>query len=201
MSPAIQNLLQPIYPFLDVLSAHPYIALFAGMLIAGEVVLLPAIFLATTGRLDMAVVVGIAMIATLISDAFWYGLGRRFPVKVIGRLSERLSGKVLNGVEQTFNAGGGRILFMSKFVYGTRTLVQVLAGVHKMPLRSYLPINMAGVLAATLVVIALSWLVVGTSYRIDELMQHMEVAFLLFVMVTLSGFFLFSRMMKRRWLI
>lgn len=195
----MERLLEHLHPILDVLSSHPYIALFLGMLVAGEVVLIPAIFLATTGRIDLPAVVGISMLATLISDAIWYGLGRALPQPVIRRLSRRFSDQAFRGIGQTFKAGGGRILFMSKFVYGTRTLVQVLAGVNRMPLSTYLPINMAGVLAVIAVLILLSWTVVGTTYRIEQVMQHMEVAFLLFVVITVSGFLLFSRVMKKRW--
>lgn len=196
----MERLLEHLYPFLDVLSTHPYIALFVGMLVAGEVVLIPAIFLATTGRIDLPAVVSISMLATLISDALWYGLGRRLPQPVISRLSRRLSDQAIRGIGQTFEAGGGRILFMSKFVYGTRTLVQVLAGVHGMPLRTYLPINMAGVFAVIAVLILISWTVVGTTYRMEQVVQHMELAFLLFVVITVGGFFLFSRVMKKRWI-
>ena len=199
MPPVIQNLLEPFYPVMDVLSAHPYIALFAGMLIAGEVVLLPAIFLATTGRIDLLAVVSISLLATLISDAIWYALGRRFPAPVIHRLSGQFGDKFLNSIERIFNVGGGRILFLSKFVYGTRTLVQVLAGVHGLPFRNYLPINMAGVLAVIMVLILVSYAIVGMTVRIDEVMQRLQVAFLLFVIITVGGFFMFSRMMKKRW--
>lgn len=195
----MQNLLESLYPALEILSAYPYLALFAGMLIAGEIILLPAIFLATTGRIDLLAVVSVALLATLISDALWYVLGRRFPLSVARRLSGRVSDQVLNNIENTFKAGGGRILFMSKFVYGTRTLVQILAGMHGMPLRSYLPINMAGVLAVIIVLTLVSYSVVGTTYRLDDVIQGMELAFLLFLMISVSGFFLFSRMMKKRW--
>ena len=191
--------MESLHPVLDLLSAYPYIALFAGMLIAGEVVLLPAIFLAATGRIDLAAVVLVALLATLISDAFWYGLGRRFPSALLKRVSGRIGKNSLSNLEQTFSAGGGRILFMSKFVYGTRTLVQVLAGVHGMPLRSYLPINMAAVLAVIVLLILISRLVIGTAYQLDEVLQHLEVAFLLFVVITVAGLFLFSRRMKKRW--
>ncbi len=199
MPPAIQNLLEPLSPVMDILSAHPYIALFAGMLIAGEIILLPAIFLATTGRIDLLAVVSISLLATLISDAIWYALGRRFPARFIKRFSGRFGHKFLDSMERIFNAGGGQVLFLSKFVYGTRTLVQVFAGLHGMPFRNYLPINMAGVLAVIVVLILVSYAIVGMTIRIEEVMQRLQVAFLLFVVITVGGFFMFSRVMKQRW--
>lgn len=195
----MQAILENLHPLMGALSAYPYLALFIGMLIAGEVVLLPAIFLATTGRLDILAVVAVSVSATLISDALWYYLGRRFPATTLRRISGRVSHPFLNGVEQAFNAGGKRILFASKFVYGTRTVVQVLAGAHGMPWLCYIWVNTAGVLAMTAILVGVSYSIVGTTYRLDEVVQHMELAFLAFVVITVAGFVLFSRKMKQRW--
>jgi len=195
----MQTILENLHPLLGALSAYPYLALFLGMLVAGEVVLLPAIFLATTGRLDLLFVVSVSISATLISDALWYYLGRRFPTATLRRISGRVSHPFLNGVENAFNTGGKRILFASKFVYGTRTIVQVLAGAHGMAWLSYLWVNTAGVLAMTAILVAVSYSIVGTAYRLDDVVQHMEIAFLVFVIITLAGFTLFSRKMKQRW--
>lgn len=195
----MQAILENLHPVLGALSAYPYLALFIGMLIAGEVVLLPAIYLATTGRLDLGAVLAVSIFATLLSDTLWYGLGRRFPASTLKHLSGRISHGFLNGLEQAFTRGGRRILFMSKFIYGTRTIVQVLAGVHGMPWSSYIWVNSAGVVTVTALLTLLSYSVIGTTHRFEELVQHMEVAFLLFVMVTVAGFSLFSRKMKQRW--
>jgi membrane protein DedA with SNARE-associated domain len=195
----MQSILENLHPIVGALSAYPYIALFMGMLVAGEVVLLPAIFLATAGRLDLLFVIAVSVIATLISDLLWYCLGRNFPVATVNRLSGRVGENYLDGVQQAFNRGGKRILFMSKFVYGTRTIVQVLAGVHGMMWTSYFLVNTAGVLAVTAVLTTISYLVMSTTYRLEHVVQNMEVAFLMFAIITVAGFFLFSRKMKQRW--
>lgn len=195
----MQSILENLHPIFGALAAYPYMVIFIGMLVAGEVILLPAIFLATTGRLDLPAVIFASVIATLISDLLWYGLGRRFPASTINHLSGRVGENYLSGVEQAFNRGGKRILFISKFVYGTRTIVQVLAGVHGMVWTSYFLVNTAGVLAVTAVLTLVSYSVMSTAYRLEDVVQHMEVAFLLFATITVAGFFLFSRKMKQRW--
>lgn len=195
----MQAILENLHPVMGALSAYPYLALFLGMIVAGEVVLLPAIFLATTGRLDLFTVVTVSVSATLISDALWYYLGRRFPASTLRRISGRVSHPFLQSVEQAFNVGGKRILFVSKFVYGTRTIVQVLAGAHGMAWLCYLWVNTAGVLAMTAVLVGISYAIVGTTLRLDEVVQHMEIAFLAFVIVSVGGFVLFSKKMKQRW--
>lgn len=195
----MQSILEKLHPLMGALSAYPYIAIFLGMLLAGEVILLPAIFLATMGRLDLSSVILASVVATLLSDILWYSLGRRFPAATLKHLSGRVGQPYLDGLAQAFRRGGGRILFMSKFVYGTRTIVQVLSGVHGMVWGSYLLVNTAGVLTVTAVLTVISYSVTRTAYQLDEVVQHMEVAFLLFATMTVAGFFLFSRKMKQRW--
>lgn len=184
---------------LAVLSAYPYLALFIGMIIAGELVLLPAIYLAATQRMDLTAVLLLAVLATLVSDCLWYGLGRRFPTPTLRRVAGKVGHGFLASVDNAFNAGGKRLLFMSKFVYGTRTLVQVLAGVHGMSLRSYLVVNTAGVIAVTAVLTIVAYAVIGTTYRLGDIMQYIEVAFLLFVLVTVAGYLLVGNRLRKQW--
>lgn len=188
-----------VLSLLDALSAYPYLALFVGMIIAGELVLLPAIYLAATQRLDLMTVLTLAILATLLSDFLWYGLGRRFPKRTLRRLAGKVGYRLLGGVEKTFDAGGKRVLFMSKFVYGTRTLIQVLAGVHGMPLRSYLATNIAGVLAVTALLTVVAYTVVGTTHQFGTILQYIEVAFLLFVLVIFAGYLVAGSRLRKQW--
>lgn len=195
----MQFLQEPLQSVMGALSAYPYLALFLGLLVAGELILLPAIYLASTGRLEILPLLSVAFVATMISDVIWYGLGRRFPAPTLQRMSGRMSERFLAGVEAAFNAGGKRLLFLSKFVYGSRTLMQVLAGIHQMPLRTYIWVNAAGVLAVTAVLTLIAYSIVGTSYRFSELVQDMEVAFLAFVLVSVTGFLLVSKKLRAQW--
>ncbi|HRN52114.1 MAG TPA: hypothetical protein PK788_01330 [Gemmatimonadaceae bacterium] len=42
---------------------------------------------------------------------------------------------------------GAEALFLSKFVYGTRVMAQLIAGLQAMPLRLYFVVNTAAVVA------------------------------------------------------
>ncbi|HSH26690.1 MAG TPA: DedA family protein, partial [Wenzhouxiangella sp.] len=66
-------------PVLDLVAAYPYLMLFVGLLLVGEAVLLPALYLATTGRLDPFSVIVVAVTATMLSDLAWFLLGRWWP--------------------------------------------------------------------------------------------------------------------------
>ena len=52
-----------LQPLLGVLSDHPYAFIFVALLFAGELVLLPSIYLAVTGRLQIESVFAVAVVA------------------------------------------------------------------------------------------------------------------------------------------
>ena len=188
-----------LQPLLSVLYTHPYLFIFIGMIVAGELVLLPAIYLAATGRLDLGAVIAVALAATLLSDFAWYYAGRKFPVSALARIPGRRSARVVSGLERLFAHKGAHLLVLSKFVYGTRVAIQVLAGVHNMPFRTYIVANSLGVLAVTGSLVVVAYSVIGTARRMDDVMQDMELAFLLFVVVVLAGYYFVGKTMRRQW--
>jgi membrane protein DedA with SNARE-associated domain len=194
-----KTVLEIFQPLLSLLAAHPYLFIFVGMLVAGEVILLPAIYLAATGRLEIGLVIALAVTATLLSDIVWYLAGRRFPASALARIPGRRARRVVDGLEKLFTARGPHILFLSKFVYGTRTAAQVLAGVHDMPFRKYMAVNVLGVLAVTGTLVAVAYSIVGTTRRFSDTMRDMEVAFLLFVLVAVLGYLVVGQRMRRQW--
>lgn len=192
-------LVELLQPIVNALSAHPYLFIFIGMLFVGEVVLLPAIYLAVTGRLELAFVIFVAIAATLLSDAFWYYLGRRFPASALDRIPGRHSGRVVDGLERLFERNGAHVIFLSKFVYGTRTVAQVLAGIHDMPVRTYLIANTLGVAALTLVLSGIAWSVAGTARRFEDAVHNVEIAFVAFVIIAATGYWIAARVARKKW--
>lgn len=184
---------------LSILYAHPYLFIFAGMIFAGELVLLPAIYLAATGRLELASVIALAVVATSLSDIIWYWLGRRFPASALSRIQDSRSGALFRGIEKLFTRKGPYILFMSKFVYGTRIAAQILSGIHDMPLRTYLIANTLGVIAVTGSLVVVAYSVIGSTRRLGEVMDTVELAFVVFVLVAVVGHLLIGTKLKRQW--
>lgn len=188
-----------LQPLIDLIQAYPFLFIFLGMLVAGELVLLPSIFLAATGHLDLAAVISLAILATVLSDLAWYGLGRAFPAAALERIPGRHSNNVVCGLERMFSRKGVQILFLSKFVYGTRTIAQVLAGVHDMSFRTYIAFNFLGVLALSGALVAIAYSVVGSTRQLGEFVHNMEIAFVLFIVVAVSANFAVSRLLRGRW--
>lgn len=195
----MQGALEIFQFILGALYAHPYLFIFAGLIFAGELVLLPSIYLATTGRLELTSVVALAVVATLISDFIWYGMGRSFPASALNRIPQRRAGALVRGLEKLFARKGPHILFMSKFVYGTRIAAQILSGIHHMPLRTYFIANTLGVIAVTGSLVVIAYSVIGSMGHLGELMDTVEIAFVVFVPVVVLGQSLIGSRLRRQW--
>lgn len=127
---------------------HAYAFLFGGMLLGGETFFLPAMYFAVVGPLNAYIVLGLATLATLISDSIWYTLGRfvSLPQLLAYKFFKRRENSILQ-MHEVFGRHGFKLLYLSKFVYGTRIAAQVLSGTVRMPFDRYLIVNLAGVVS------------------------------------------------------
>jgi membrane protein DedA with SNARE-associated domain len=141
-----------IIPFL---LAHGYVVIFASVLleflgtpISSVPVLLAAGALAGLKRLYLPWLLGLALLASLIADLFWYHLGKRRGFAIL-RFLCRISLEPDSCVRHTqdrFARQGGRFLLVAKFIPGLGTAAPPLAGLLRMrPLR-FLAWDAAGAL-------------------------------------------------------
>lgn len=181
------------------LSAHPYLTLFVGLLFVGELMLLPAIYLSAAGRLELGYVLAIAIPVTVAKDFGFYYLGRKFPASALARIPGRTTSRLAKGLDRLFAQRGAELLFLSKFVYGTRMLAQILAGVHDMPVRLYLMANTLGVTALTVMLAVIAYSVAGTARRYTDVVNSVEMAFFVFVVLAVLVYALAAMVARRRW--
>jgi len=110
--------------------------------------LLAAGALAGAGRLKVTAVVGLPVVAALISDLLWYELGRRRGVPVLQFLC-RVSlepDSCVRRTESTFERQGARSLVLAKFIPGLSTAAPPLAGIFGMRLHRFLLFDALGTL-------------------------------------------------------
>jgi membrane protein DedA with SNARE-associated domain len=165
-------------------SNNPYFFLFFGMIIGGETFLLPAVYLATRGDFPFSHIIILSSIATLISDTAWYSIGWFFPLERI--LSWKTFSKkreVSIKIFSVFQKHGSKLLYISKFVYGTRTLAQVLAGSIRMPFVTYSVVNLAGILSYLLVIIGAAILTKESLASFGQISYNEYVSVLAFIAV------------------
>jgi membrane protein DedA with SNARE-associated domain len=131
---------------IDVLIRYGYVVLFAwvfaeqiGLPIPAVPVLIAAGAVAGNGQLNLALVLVVAALASLVSDTIWYWIGRRGGVRVLGWLC-RISLEPDSCVRRTnevFHAHGARSLLVAKFIPGFSTAAPPLAGIVRMPLLNF----------------------------------------------------------------
>ncbi len=186
---------------LALLQAHSYLFLFLGMLVGGESVLIPAVYLAISGKLAYAPLFFFAALATIVSDSVWYVVGRRLSFERLKR--SRFTAKhavAVTRVETLMAKHGLKLLFFSKFVYGTRIALQLLSGMKRVSFVRYVLVNTAGVLGYLVVTLLLALLIDASAGALGQTIRHIEIAsfFILFIVLVLAHLWL-HRTIKHRW--
>jgi membrane protein DedA with SNARE-associated domain/rhodanese-related sulfurtransferase len=106
----------------------------AGVPVPAVPTLVVAGALASNGKLPLAAVIAVALIACLISDLAWYWAGRHFGATVMRTLC-RISLSPDSCVKQSelrFQRWRGQILLIAKFVPGLSTIAPPLVGAMKL---------------------------------------------------------------------
>ncbi len=140
---------------IDFLLRHGYAVLFfwvlleqAGLPIPSIPLLLAAGALAGRGRLSLAVVVGLPVLASLSSDLFWFQIGRHRGSRVLSWIC-RISlepDSCVRRTEDVYVRHGARSLLVAKFIPGLNSVAAPLAGVFRLRLERFLVFDILGCL-------------------------------------------------------
>jgi membrane protein DedA with SNARE-associated domain len=121
---------------LDFISHLPpgtlYPGIFIGIIFLGGLVLLPAMYLSTTGMVNLGVLLALTLGASLFTDSFWYLVGastKKERFYALPFIRKRVEEAKL--FSEFFQKHGVFLVFIAKFVYGARIASHILAGVHK----------------------------------------------------------------------
>ncbi len=193
---ALSPILQTIEP---VLSGNPYFFLFIGFFFFGESVFLPALYLALFGPLNVSIIVGLMISGALLSDVIWYVLGRFIPrERLRTMIGQRLS-KGMNSIEEVFQDNRFKILFVSKFVYGTRTAVQILSGAFRTRFTTYFLVNIIGTTALIGGIVAIALAAHSTVETFTQSVGRIKTTFFVFVVAVVGLHILIKRYLAPRW--
>lgn len=101
---------------------------------------------AAEGEHSLALIFGLAVVASLIGDAAWYALGRAYGMRVL-RLLCSISLSADSCVRQTsshFERWGDWTVFLGKFIPGAGSVAPPLAGVMRMDVGRFIILTLAG---------------------------------------------------------
>lgn len=177
-----------------------YLVVFIGLLLGGETILLPAIYFGITGEISLPLVVLISVLATAISDSFWYYFGRTTPAEKISSVKflAKYSQKIIKFSEM-FREHSLWMLYLSKFVYGTRTVMQILCGMHTIKFVKYFFVNTLGILSLNAFFIILGLTISESFVRFVESPNSMWLALGAFAVCSILIHVILNKFIFKKW--
>lgn len=118
-----------------------------GLPLPGESLMIgSAIYCATTGRLDIRIVLLVASVGAILGDNAGYLIGRTVGLRVLTQHGRRigLTESRMTLAHYLFQRYGGYVVFLGRFVVLLRTLAALLAGAMRMDWPAFLVCNALG---------------------------------------------------------
>jgi membrane protein DedA with SNARE-associated domain len=163
-----------------------------GAPVPGETALIAAGVLAGQGHLDIALVIVVAASAAIVGDNIGYGIGRRggrWLLERPGRFEDHRR-KVLDMGEPFFARHGPKAVFFGRWILGLRVWASWLAGITRMPWRSFLLFNALGGVSWATTVGLLAYL---AGDAIDAIIRDAGIAAFAVIAVGAVGLFVVRR--------
>lgn len=194
---------------IEFLIRHGYTVVFAwvffeqvGLPLPAIPVLLAAGALAGAGKLSLALVLTLSVLASVVSDMIWYEIGRRRGGKVLNLLC-RISlepDSCVRRTEATFSRHGAKSLLVAKFVPGLNTAAPPLAGVFHMRLSRFLLFDGLGALAWAGGFIGLGYLFSDQLERVADRATELGGWLLVLALAGLGGYISWKYIQRQRFL-
>jgi undecaprenyl-diphosphatase len=118
---------------------------FVGVVFPGEIAVLLGGVLAFQHRVSLTAVLAAAVSGAIIGDTVGYWVGRRFgPSLLESRLGRLVKQEHRQRAERYLAERGGKAVFLGRFTAALRALIPGLAGMARMPYRTFVAYNIAG---------------------------------------------------------
>jgi membrane-associated protein len=121
-------------------------ALFVGFVLPGETAALLGGVLAAAGRLSLAALLVIVVLAAVAGDSVGYEVGRRLGPRILAAGPLHRHARRLDGARSVLRERGGWAVLLARSTAFLRAVMPALAGVSRMPYRRFLTYNAAGAL-------------------------------------------------------
>src|SRR5690349_22195475 len=112
----------------------------------GQTIMVAAAIYSSWGRLDIFAVAAISFIAAVLGDNVGYWIGVRGGRRAVHRFGKYIfiTPARLEKAEEFFARRGNRIIVVARFIDGLRQLNGVIAGITRMPWKTFLIYNAIG---------------------------------------------------------
>jgi len=119
-------------------------AFFIGFVLPGETAVVLGGFLASGGHLDIVVLCVLVFVAAVTGDSVGFEVGKKFGPRILDFKPVRRHHAMLDRAQRMLRERGGPAVFLGRFTAFFRAVMPGLAGVSRMPYRTFLPWNALG---------------------------------------------------------
>src|SRR3989338_10109371 len=128
------------------LISYKYFFLFLGGLIEGMNVLVLAGFIASSGQINLWVILPILIFAHFLNGCGWYLVGYLGGAKALDKWGHKnkLSHQVINRIQEYFEKYSGRAIMFAKFTFSLEIATMILSGSLKYNLKKFSKYNFYG---------------------------------------------------------
>lgn len=177
------NLQIPLFVLL-ILFAFAEAAAFVGFILPGETSLLIGGVLAHAGAWNVWVFLVAAIIGAIAGDSVGYEVGKHFGPKIKENAFGRLVGeKRWKFAQAIFDRYHGGAIFFGRAQALLRALVPALAGMNKVPYRTFLKWNAAGGIVFSTTVVLLGYEFANSISTLEKYLRYWAIFFLSLVVV------------------
>jgi len=161
---------------------------FVGVVVPGEVGVVLGGVLANQRVVPLWTVLACAVAGAVIGDSVGYLVGNRYGHRLLRVLPERLlKPQHVKRTEDTIRRLGGRAVFVGRFTAALRALVPGMAGMSRMPYRTFLPWNVVGGSTWAVGFVLLGYLAGSQYVRIERYANLAGIGLLAAVVLVLVG--------------
>ncbi len=119
--------------------------LFFGFFLPGDSVLFSVGLLASDGKFNIVLLVTLIVVAAILGDTVGYWFGAKVGPALFNKKDSRIfKKKYLEETQAYYTLYGAATIIIARFIPVVRTFAPILAGVGKMPYRTFLRYNMIG---------------------------------------------------------
>ena len=178
----------------NLLANYGYIALFFGAFVEGEATLLIGSYLAYLGYLELPAVMFFACLGGYAGDQaiYWFGRWRGFAWLPKHPRWQKKTERVFQGLHDHQI----KVIILSRFIYGVRSVVPFAAGLSGMPPRRFMLLNAAGVLIWAVTMSSLGYLLGPAVDTLIHFLKHLETGILILLaalVLTAVGYYLYRK--------
>ncbi len=181
---------------------YKYFILFPITIVEGPVVMVLAGFLYRLGYFSFIPLYLTLILADLVGDFVWYGVGYHFGRSLVQKHGKFLSitEELFHKIEAKFHEHQNKILFISKMTmgFGFAHVTLIGAGIVRVPFKKYVLLNFLGGFIWTGFLMLIGYFF-GNLYTVIE-GKFKIVSVIALIIIVLGAFYGFSRYMRQRFI-